>query len=71
MQGEGMLVVSFSSVNYGFWYHLGCSGWKAHQSITKLRLHTKRSMMQSYCVGGLDQPGMKSQTFLLKHHLTV
>ena len=35
----GMFVVSFRSVNYGFWYHLGCSGQNpnnfSHQGIVK------------------------------------
>ena len=26
MKGVGMLVVSLSGVNFGFWSHLGCSG---------------------------------------------
>ena len=29
MKGVGMLVVSFSGVNFGFWGHLGCSGQNA------------------------------------------
>ena len=29
MKGVGMLVVSLSSVNFGFWCHLGYSGKKA------------------------------------------
>ena len=29
MKGEGMLVVSFRGVNFGFWSHLGCSGQNA------------------------------------------
>ena len=26
MKGVAMLVVSLRGVNFGFWYHLGCSG---------------------------------------------
>ena len=26
LKGAGMLVVSLSGVNFGFWSHLGCSG---------------------------------------------
>ena len=26
MKGVGMLVVSLRGVNFGFWFHLGCSG---------------------------------------------
>ena len=29
MKGVGMLVVSLSGVNFGFWSHLGCSGQNA------------------------------------------
>ena len=29
-EGTVMLVVSFRGVNYGFWYHLGCSGRNAN-----------------------------------------
>ena len=29
MKGAGMLVVSFRSVNFGFWSLLGCSGQNA------------------------------------------
>ena len=31
MKGAGMLVVSLSDVNFGFWSHLGCS----EQNATK------------------------------------
>ena len=29
MKGVGMLVVSLTGVNFGFWSHLGCSGQNA------------------------------------------
>ena len=29
MKGAGMLVISFRGVNFGFWFHLGCSGQNA------------------------------------------
>ena len=29
MKGVGMLVVSLRGVNFGFWFHLGCSGQNA------------------------------------------
>ena len=29
MKGMGMLVVSLTGVNFGFWSHLGCSGQNA------------------------------------------
>ena len=29
VKGVGMLVVSLSGVNFGFWSHLGCSGQNA------------------------------------------
>ena len=29
MKGVGMLVVSVRGVNFGFWFHLGCSGQNA------------------------------------------
>ena len=29
MKGMGMLVVSLSGVNFGFWSHVGCSGENA------------------------------------------
>ena len=28
-ESDGMLVISFRGVNYGFWYHLECSGRNA------------------------------------------
>ena len=30
MKGIGMFIISFTFVNYGFWYHLMCSGRKAN-----------------------------------------
>ena len=29
MKGVGMLIVSLRGVNFGFWFHLGCSGQNA------------------------------------------
>ena len=29
MKWKGMLVVSLTGVNFGFWYHFGCSGQNA------------------------------------------
>ena len=29
IKGAGMLVISLRGVNFGFWYHLGCSGHNA------------------------------------------
>ena len=34
VKGAGMLVVSFRGVNYGFWFHFGCSGQNANISLT-------------------------------------
>ena len=29
VKGAGMVVVSLRGVNFGFWFHLGCSGQNA------------------------------------------
>ena len=57
VKGEGML----GSVNYGFWYSLGClmDGTPIFLAVrVSLRVALEEIKMPSYCVGGLDQPGV-------------
>ena len=56
VKGTGML----GSVNYGFWYSLGClmDGTPIFLAV-RVSLRVAREEMPSYCFGGLDQPGVK------------
>ena len=42
MKGVGMLVVSLSGVNFGFWCHLGCSGQKPSYIDVKVSFRVAR-----------------------------
>ena len=42
MKGVAMLVVSLRGVNFGFWYHLGCSGQNAINLAVKVSFRVAR-----------------------------
>ena len=42
MKGVGMLVVSLRGRNFGFWFHLGCSGQNAISLAVKVSFRVAR-----------------------------
>ena len=42
MKGVGMLVISLRGVNFGFWFHLGCSGQNASHLAVKVSFRVAR-----------------------------
>ena len=50
MKGVAMLVVSLRGVNFGFWYHLGCSGQNAINLAVKVSFRVPREYKNVYLI---------------------